>query len=152
MAYDAGEPDLARILMESPTVAVLGAHVDEGRAGFYVPAYLHGAGYRVLPVNPRFVGEVLWAVAVSARLADLREAIDLVDVFRRADAIDAHVPEILAMDPRPRVVWFQSGIRNDGAAAALRAAGLEVVQDHCTLAEHRRLGLGAPRRRPPPAA
>jgi len=148
MTNPSGEPDLARILAESPTVAVLGAHVDEVRAGFYVPDYLHGVGYRVLPVNPRFVGRILWNVPVSARLADLDEPIDLVDVFRRADALEAHVPELLAMRPRPRVVWFQSGIRNDGAATALRGAGVQVVQDRCTLAEHRRLGLGAPRRPP----
>lgn len=136
--------DLAQILTHSPTIAVLGIHHDPSRPASYVPAYLHEHGYRILGVNPALVGRALFGVPVVATLADLTEPIDLVDVFRRPDALPAHLEELRAC-PAP-VVWFQLGIRHDEVAAALVAAGKQVVQDRCTLAEHRRLGLGAPRR------
>jgi predicted CoA-binding protein len=135
---------IIRILTHSPTIAVLGIHVDSFKPAHYVPAYLHEQGYRILGVNPEFAGQTLFGVPVVATLADLREDIDLVDVFRRPSALPAHLPELIAA--RPRVVWFQLGIRNDPVARALEAAGIEVVQSRCTLADHRRYGLGAPQR------
>ena len=94
------------------------------------------------PVNPRAVGEVWWGEPVRATLAEIPGPVDLVDVFRRADAIPAHVPDILAMAPAPSVVWFQLGIVNDSAARSLEARGVHVVQNRCTLADHRALGIG----------
>ena len=134
------------ILTSSPTIAVLGIHREPEKAAFYVPEYLHDEGYRILGVNPAYVGQELFGEPVRATLAELAEPIDLVDVFRRPDAIPAHVDDILAMKPRPKVVWFQLGIRNDDAAKILEAAGITVVQNRCTLADHQRLGLGAPTR------
>lgn len=134
------------ILRSSPTIAVLGIHREPEKAAFYVPEYLHDEGYRILGVNPAFAGQILFGEPVRATLAELKEPIDLVDVFRRPDAIPAHVDDILAMQPRPKVVWFQLGIRNDDAARVLEAAGITVVQNRCTLADHQRLGLGAPTR------
>ena len=109
-----------------------------------MPEYLFDAGYRVIGVNPRLAGEVLFSQPVRATLAEIGEPIDLVDVFRRAEDIPAHVPDILAMRPLPKVVWFQLGIRNDAAARQLEAAGITVIQDRCTLADHQRMGLGEP--------
>jgi len=134
------------ILTSSPTIAVLGIHHEPEKAAFYVPEYLHDEGYRILGVNPTFVGQELFGEPVRATLAEIAEPVDLVDVFRRPDAIPAHVDDILAMRPRPKVVWFQLGIRNDDAAKILEAAGITVVQNRCTLADHQRLGLGAPTR------
>jgi predicted CoA-binding protein len=133
-----------RLLEQVQTVAVLGAHHQSFRAACYVPDYLDEVGYRVLPVNPLLKGMELWGEQVVALVTDLEEPVDLIDVFRRPSAIDAHVPEILAMNPLPRAVWFQLGIRNDEAARRLVEAGIDVVQDRCTLADHRALGL--PRR------
>ena len=139
--------ELARRLLEhSPVVAVLGAHHEASRAAHYVPAYLVSKGYDVWPVNPRLVGSELFGHPVVATLTEVPVAVDLVDVFRRPETLDAHVDEILAMSPQPKAVWFQLGIVNDAAATRLREAGLEVVQDRCTLADHRRFGLGAPQR------
>jgi len=135
--------DLSEILMSARVVAVLGAHHEPGRAAFYVPDYLHSMGYHLLPVNPMLVGRVLWGVPVVARLTDLERPVDLVDVFRRGESLPDHLDEILAMRPPPRTVWLQSGIRNDAVAAALEAAGLEVVRDRCMLAEHRARRLPA---------
>lgn len=135
---------IRRVLESSRTVAVLGAHHQPARAACYVPDYLAEQGYRVLPVNPRLAGRTLWGQTVTSSLGELREPVDLVDVFRRAEYVPGHVDEILAMDPLPKVVWLQLGIRNDEAARRLSDAGLDVVQDRCTLADHRRLGLGPP--------
>jgi predicted CoA-binding protein len=129
------------ILRNARTIAVLGANPEPSRPAHYVPQYMHQVGYRILPVNATAVGQVLWGVPVVASLAALAEPVDVVDVFRRPEALPAHLEEILAMSPRPRVVWFQSGIRNDAVAEQLRAAGIVVVQDRCMLADHRAFGL-----------
>jgi hypothetical protein len=139
---------LRRILETSPTVAVLGLHDDPLKPAHYVPAYLHEHGYRVLGVNPALAGRVMFGYPVVASLGELTEPVDLVDVFRRPAALPAHLPELLAL--RPRAVWLQLGILHDEVAAALRAAGIELVQNRCTLRDHQVMGLGAPAR--PPAA
>lgn len=138
---------IREILGTSPTIAVLGIHEEPEKAAYYVPEYLHDEGYRILGVNPMFAGTSLFGEPVRATLKELEEPVDLVDVFRRPEAIPAHVEDILAMQPRPKVVWFQLGIRNDDAAKVLEAAGITVVQNRCTLADHQRLGLGAPARK-----
>jgi len=140
------EARIREILTTSPTVAILGIHTTPDKPAFYVPEYLHDAGYRILGVNPMFAGTTLFGAPVRATLAELAEPVDLVDVFRRAAHLPHHVADILAMTPRPKVVWFQLGIRHADAAHALEAAGIEVVQDRCTLAEHQRMALGAPAR------
>lgn len=132
---------IRRILEATRTIAVLGAHDDPTKAACYVPQYLHRMGHRVLGVNPKLAGQRLHGTTVVATLAELSEPVDMVDVFRRPEQLPAHLPELLAMQPRPAVVWLQLGIRHDGVAESLRAAGIEVVQDRCTLADHRRLGL-----------
>lgn len=137
---------IRRILESTRTIAVLGAHDDPSKAACYVPQYLHRMGYRVLGVNPKLAGQSLHGATVVATLADLPEPVDMVDVFRRPELLPAHLPELVALfggaaRSRPAVVWLQLGIRHDGVAASLRAAGIEVVQDRCTLADHRRLGL-----------
>lgn len=130
-----------QILERCRTIAVLGARDRPHQAGFYVPQYLYEQGYTVLPVNPGRVGQVLWGQPVVARLNDLSAAIDMVNVFRRPETLFEHLEDFLAMSPRPQVVWFQQGIRNDAVARQLTHSGIEVVQDRCTLADHRRLGL-----------
>lgn len=137
---------LREILSSSPTIAVLGIHREPEKAAFYVPEYLHDEGYRIIGVNPVFKDQTLFDEPVRATLAEIDEPVDIVDVFRRAEQIPAHVEDILAMKPRPKVVWFQLGIKNDDAAKILEAAGIVVVQNRCTLADHQRLGLGAPAR------
>jgi predicted CoA-binding protein len=134
-----------KILSESPTIAILGAHPQNHRPAFWVPDYLLSQGYRVLPVNPRFAGDELFGEKVVATVADLEVGVDGVNVFRNPAFIPAHLPEILAMAPRPRWVWFQPGARHDTVGKALQQEGIEVVQDRCTYADHRSLGLGAPR-------
>jgi len=143
------EQQLRDILTSSRTIAVLGASTKSDRAANQVPRYLQRHGYAVLPVNPVAAGSELFGEPVTATLAEISQPVDLVDVFRRPVDIPPHVPDILAMRPLPKVVWFQLGIRNDEAAAELEAAGITVVQDKCTKIEHARLlggsaGAGEP--------
>ena len=135
---------IRELLTTSPRIAVLGIHHEPEKAAFYVPEYLHEEGYQIYGVNPMFVGQTLFGQPVRATLAELDEPIDLVDVFRRTEQLAAHVEDILAMKTRPKVVWFQLGIKNEDVATILEAAGIVVVQNRCTLADHQRLGLGAP--------
>ena len=128
-------------LLEAKTIAVLGASTKPERPAHYVPAYLHQQGYRVIPVNPLHVGESLWGEPFRRQLADIGEAVDIVDVFRHPGFLPHHLPEFLGMRPAPKLVWFQLGITQDEVAAKLIAAGIEVVQSRCTLADHRHLGL-----------
>lgn len=138
---------LREILLGSPTVAVLGIHREPEKAAFYVPEYLHDEGYKVIGVNPQFAEQEILGTKVHAKLSEIAEPVDLVDVFRKAESIPEHVDDILAMKPRPKVVWFQLGIKHDEAAKKLEDAGILVIQNRCTLADHQRLGLGKPARR-----
>jgi len=103
---------------------------------FYVPQYLAWAGLHVIPVPvyDLHLDEIL-GQKVFRRLADIPGELDLVDVFRRSEDIPSHLDDMLAK--RPRVVWFQSGIRNDEVAETLARAGIKVVQDRCLMVEHR---------------
>jgi uncharacterized protein len=128
--------DVKRILQESKTVAVLGAHFNESKAAYYVPRYLQSRGYEIFPVNAIYAEREILGKATLPKLSNLTTAIDIVDVFRRSEAIPEHLEDILAMKPLPKIVWFQLGIQNDAAAQTLSEAGIEVVQNRCTLADH----------------
>ncbi len=124
------------------TAAVLGVHKEPARPAHYVPAFVYERGVRILGVNPRFAGDRLFDENVHDTLPAVAAlgagALDLVNVFRPSQVIDQHVPEILAMDPLPRVVWLQLGIQNDEAMGPLLEAGIDVVQNRCLLVDYRR--------------
>lgn len=128
-----GEEELARIVRGARTVAVVGMKdgSDAQAPAFTVPRALKARGLRVIPVNPMI--ETSLGIKAYKDLASVPEAFDLVDVFRKSEHVAAVAEEILALPPqrRPRVVWLQSGIRNDVVAARLAEAGIQVVQDHC---------------------
>ncbi len=140
MAEIRGDPQLRAALVAARTYVVLGAHPDPSKAAHYVPAYLHGRGLRVIPVNPGYAGRELWGEPVRGSLAEVGAAVDVLDVFRRPQALPGHLAEILALGPR--MVWLQLGIRHDDVAARLMSAGIDVVQDRCLMVDHERL-LGA---------
>jgi predicted CoA-binding protein len=130
---------IRNVLTQNRVIAVLGANVREEKPAYYVPRYLEGAGYEVHPVNPVYTGRTLFGREVKTKLPDLDVAVDIVNVFRRSQDLPAHVDEILAMNPRPKVVWFQLGIQNNEVAQSLSDAGIDVVQNRCILVDHQRL-------------
>jgi predicted CoA-binding protein len=136
------EAGVERVVQGARRVAVLGIKTEQqsGQPAFYVPDYLARAGVDVVPV-PVYYPDVTHILGkpVFRRLADVPGDVDLVDVFRRPQDIDAHVDDIIAK--KPKAVWFQSGIRNDAAAEKLAKAGIQVVQDRCLMVEHRRYSI-----------
>jgi predicted CoA-binding protein len=131
------DPELRELLAQTRTIAVVGIKAGAEDDAHRVPAYLQRNGYRIVPVNPKL--ERVLGEPVAASLREVREPIDLVDLFRAAQHVPAHVDEVLAMSPRPRAVWMQLGISHDESARRLEAAGIAVVQDRCIMVEHRRL-------------
>ncbi|GCA49177.1 MULTISPECIES: CoA-binding protein [Sinorhizobium] len=140
MHHDA-YPDyyLADILRETKTIALVGASPKPERPSYRVMAFLLRKGYRVIPVNPGHAGGAILDQPVVARLADIGEAIDMVDVFRAASALPALVDEILSLPALPKVIWGQLSVRDDAAAAKAEAAGIKVVMDRCPAIEYPRL-------------
>lgn len=137
------EDALAVIVREARIVAVVGM-VDERKAdrpAFRIPRMLRARGLRVIPVNPTIESSL--GEKAYPDLASVPVPFDVVDVFQRSEKIGPVADAILALSPdrRPRVVWLQTGIRNDEAAARLAAAGIQVVQDRC-------LGVYSERYRP----
>ena len=123
-------------MREAGTVAVVGASPDPGRTSHRVMRYLQGAGYRCIPVNSN-VDEVL-GERCYASLRDVPEPVDFVDVFRRPEYCAAVAEEAVAVGTR--ALWLQLGIRNAEARGIAEEAGLDYVEDACTLVVHRRLG------------
>lgn len=129
---------VADILKTAKTIAVVGASPNEDRPSNEVTQYLVSAGYTVFPVNPGHAGKEIAGRVTYGSLADVPEPIDIVDVFRAADAMPGIVEEALLLDPLPKVFWMQLGLRNEAAATQAESAGITVVQDHCTKIEHAR--------------
>lgn len=132
--------DLLRdVLRRSRVFACVGVSPNPVRPSHYVGRYLGLKGFRVIPVNPVQAGTTLWGAEVRARLADVDEPIDVVDIFRRPDAVPDIVDEALSLDPLPGVIWMQIGVTHAQAAAKAEAAGLTVIQDRCPKIEYQRL-------------
>jgi uncharacterized protein len=129
------DAELTELLRDAKTIAVVGLSSNRARASFGVARYLQKQGYRIIPVNPAET-EVLGEHAY-ARVSDVPDAIDIVDVFRRSEA----VPEVVddALPKKPRLVWMQEGVVNHEAAQRAKSAGIPVVMNKCILKELARL-------------
>ena len=128
------EAELVAIARDMRTVAVVGikdGERDPDAPGFTVPEMMKGMGVRIIGINPTIPSAL--GEPTLRSIAELPAGVDVLDVFRRSDAIAGLTDEILALPPqrRPPVVWLQSGIRDDASAARLVAGGMRVVQDHC---------------------
>jgi uncharacterized protein len=140
MNHDAYDAEYIRSILKSvKTVALVGASANAVRPSYFVMQYLLGKDYDVIPINPGLAGQMLLGQSVYGSLADVPRAIDMVDIFRNADAADAIVDEALALEPLPKVIWMQLGVRNDAAAAKAEAAGLHVVMNRCPKMEFGKL-------------
>jgi len=127
-------PNIKNILEESKTVAVVGLSPREERDSHRVAKYLQSQGYRIIPVNPS-ADEILGERSYP-NLTSIPESIDVVDVFRRSEAVPEIVEEAIKVGAR--TVWMQIGVIHEEAAARAREAGLQVVMDRCMMIEHRR--------------
>jgi predicted CoA-binding protein len=133
-------PDDAAIreaLSRARTIAVVGISDRPDRPSHEVASYLKAAGYRIIPVNPVLAGKEILGERCVASLAEIGHGVDIVDVFRRAEAVPDVVDDALRVDAP--LLWLQLGIVNEDAAARARAAGRAVVQDRCIQIEHVRL-------------
>lgn len=127
------------ILSTVKTIAMVGVSPKDNRPSYFAFKYLLERGYRMYPVNPGQAGETLLGRTFFARLADIPEPIDMVDIFRASKYAEGIVDEALALQPKPQVIWMQLGVRNDSAAQKAEAAGLKVVMNRCPKIEYGRL-------------
>ena len=127
------------ILNTVKTIAMVGISPKDNRPSYFAFKYLSERGYNMIPVNPGQAGKEILGRKVYARLADIPDPVDMIDVFRAAQYAPQIVAEALALKPRPQVIWMQLGVRNDAAAATAEAAGLKVVMNRCPKIEYGRL-------------
>ncbi|MDR6113793.1 MULTISPECIES: CoA-binding protein [unclassified Sphingomonas] len=133
------DEDIRALLSEARTIALVGASDRPDRPSYGVMKRLQDHGYRVIPVNPQITGEHVHGEFVFRELGQLGDPIDIVDIFRRSDAVGAIVDEAIAVGAR--AIWMQLGVVNDEAAARAEAAGLKVVMNRCPAIEIPRLGI-----------
>jgi len=136
-SYDDGY--IRGILNTVKTIAMVGVSANTVRPSYFVFKYLSERGYRMIPVNPGLAGKDLLGQRAFATLLDITEPVDMVDIFRASERVLPVVEQALAMQPRPRVIWMQLGVRNDAAAALAEANGLKVVMNRCPKIEYGRL-------------
>jgi len=127
------------ILNTVRTIAMVGASVNEIRPSYFAFKYLLERGFHMIPVNPGHAGKELLGQRIYARLADIPEPVDMIDIFRPSEHALGIVREALALSPRPQVIWMQHSIRNDEAAALAEANGMKVVMNRCPKIEYGRL-------------
>jgi len=135
VALQTEAPDKKTILEQVKVLAVVGLSRRESRPGYYVPAYMHAAGYRIIPVNP-YLEEALGEKAYPDLLS-IPEPVDMVVIFRRSEDVPPVVDDAIGIGAK--VVWMQLGIVNEEAAAKAREAGLQVVMNSCIKIDHQRL-------------
>ncbi|KEQ06860.1 CoA-binding protein [Pseudorhizobium pelagicum] len=130
---------IADILKTTKTIALLGASPNPDRPSNGVMRFLLSKGYTVIPVNPGQAGKEILGQTVYAKLSDIPQPVDMVDVFRAPEFLDGIVAEAAALPQPPQVIWGQLGVRDDDAAAKAEAAGIKVVMNRCPAIEYPRL-------------
>ena len=128
---------LRRVLKSCRTIAVVGLSAEWHRPSYFAAKYMQEHGYRIVPVNPRY--DSILGERSYAALEDIPFAVDMVDVFRRREDLPGVLDEVLALDPLPRYLWLQLGLRDDTVARAARAAGITVVMDRCLKVDYGKL-------------
>jgi len=140
MNHDSYDDSYIRgILNTVKTIAMVGASAKDNRPSYFAFKYLLERGYDMIPINPGLAGKELLGRKIYPRLSDVPEPIDMVDVFRAANYAVPIVQEALTLQPKPRIIWMQLGVRNDEAAALAEANGMKVVMNRCPKIEYGRL-------------
>ncbi len=130
---------LKDILKRTRRIAVVGVSTNPVRPSYYVARYLSLKGYEVVPINPGHAGKELFGQTVVASLSEIDGAVDMVDIFRRSDAVPPIVDEALAAFPELQTIWMQIGVENPEAAAKAESRGVTVIQNRCPKIEYQRL-------------
>jgi predicted CoA-binding protein len=130
---------LRDILRRTKTIAIVGVSANEIRPSFYVARYLGLKGFRVIPVNPGLAGQTLLGETVYADLKSVPDDVDMVDIFRRSEAVPDIVDDALARWPDLQTIWMQIGVENAQAADVATARGVDVIQNRCPKIEYQRL-------------
>lgn len=133
------DEDIADLLQNARTIAMVGASDNPSRPSFGVMSFLQSRGYRVIPVNPRITGEHVHGEYVWRELTQVGEPIDIVDIFRNPAEVMPIIDEAIAVGAK--AIWMQIGVINEEAATKAEAAGLKVVMNHCPKIEIPRLGV-----------
>ena len=133
------DAELRAILERTRTIAVVGVSMNPVRPSAYVARYLALKGYRVIPVNPGHAGALVQGETVRASLSEIKEPVDMVDIFRRSEAVPPIVDEALDHFPGLGTIWMQIGVEHAEAAAKARARGVDVVMNRCPKIEYQRL-------------
>ena len=136
---DYSDAHLKNILNRTKVVAVVGVSMNPVRPSYYVARYLGLKGFTVIPVNPGHAGKILFGQTVRASLADIAEPVDMVDIFRRSEAVPAIVDEALETFETLQTIWMQIGVSHPDAAARAEARGVTVIQNRCPKIEYQRL-------------
>ena len=127
------------ILTRTKVIAAVGVSPNPIRPSYFVARYLGFKGYRVIPVNPGHAGKTLFGEKVYAQLSDIKEPVDMVDIFRRSEAVPAIVDEALDCFEDLKTIWMQIGVEHSDAAAKAEARGIDVIQNLCPKMERQRL-------------
>ena len=133
------------VLQQTRSIAVVGYSMKPQRASNYVSAFLAGHGYEILPVNPGHAGAQALGNTVVSHLRDLNRPVDMIDVFRRPDALPQVLEAVQEMQHVPKVLWMQLGISHAGVAREAEEMGITVIQNRCPKIEIPRLfGASSP--------
>jgi uncharacterized protein len=132
---------VAGVLQEAKSFAMVGASANTRRPSYFVQKYLTAKGYRVFPINPGHAGGEILGQKVFARLSDLDQPVDVVNIFRNSEAALGIVRDAIGLKDKlgVKVIWMQIGVRNDDAAALAETAGLKVIMNRCPKIEYARL-------------
>lgn len=130
---------LRDVLQRTKVVAVIGVSINPVKASYFVARYLGLRGMKVIPVNPVYAGKSLFGETIVSSLAEISQPVDMLDIFRRSEAVPEIVDEALAHLPDLQTIWMQIGVEHEEAARKAQARGIDVIQNRCPKIEYQRL-------------
>ncbi|MEP1520295.1 CoA-binding protein [Ascidiaceihabitans sp.] len=130
---------LKTVLQTSKRIAIVGVSMNPVRPSYFVARYLGLKGYTIVPVNPGHAGKTLLGETVVGSLSDIEKPVDMIDIFRRSEAVPEIVDEALACFADLKTIWMQIGVEHAEAAALAQARGVAVIQNRCPKIEYQRL-------------
>ena len=130
---------LREILKSTKTIAMVGLSMNETRPSYFVGRYLHKRGYKIIPINAGHGGKHIFGQLVRSTIDEIDEPVDMVDIFRKPEAVPQIVDDSLAKLKGLKTIWMQIGIKHESSAQKARQLGLNVIEDRCPKIEHQRL-------------